>query len=181
MRLQVLGRKVHYWLAIGIAAPILVVIASGILLQLKKQLAWIQPPERQGVGRDPTITFARILEICREIPAAEVRGWEDVNRIDLRPSRGLLKVWAKSNWEIQIDSTTGEVLQVAFRRSDVIEAIHDGSWFHPGAKSWIFLPAGVVLLLLWLTGLYLFWLPILRRRTRSARSRPEPATDQAPS
>ena len=38
MRFNVLNRKVHYWAAAFIALPILVIIGSGLLLQVKKQL-----------------------------------------------------------------------------------------------------------------------------------------------
>jgi hypothetical protein len=36
-------------------------------------------------------------------------------------------------------------------------------------KLWVFLPAGMILLVLWLTGIYLFWLPIFVRRRQKAR------------
>jgi hypothetical protein len=81
----------------------------------------------------------------------------------------MLKVWAKNNWEVQIDIATGQVLQVAYRRSDMIEAIHDGSLFHENVKRWVFVPVGMIPLVLWLTGLYLFWLPIIVRRRQNAR------------
>jgi len=55
---------------------------------------------------------------------------------------------AKNNWEIQIDTQSGTILQQAYRRSDIIESIHDGSWFHDKVKLWIFLPTGIVLLIL---------------------------------
>lgn len=168
MKLQVVNRKTHYWLAIFVALPLMVIAGSGILLQLKKQLPWVQPAERAGVGGAPALSLAQVVEICSQVPEAQVRTWEDIQRVDVRPAKGMLKVWAKSGWEIQLDTATGELLQVAYRRSDLIEAIHDGSFFHRWVKLGIFLPAGVVLLLLWLTGLYLFFLPILRRR-RAAR------------
>jgi hypothetical protein len=171
MKFHILNRKVHYWASIVVAVPVLIVIASGILLQLKKELPWVQPPEQRGVGKEPTIAMGRVLEICASIPEAEVQTWADINRIDVRPSRGLLKVWAKSNWEVQIDCQTGEVLQVAYRRSDLIEAIHDGSWFHDLVKHWVFLPSAVILLLLWFTGMYLFILPYLVRRRRRPASK----------
>lgn len=99
----------------------------------------------------------------------QVSSWDDVNRIDVRPAKGMMKIWAKSNWEAQIDTATGQILQVAYRRSDLIEAIHDGSWFHDSAKLFLFLPAGATLLLLWITGMYLFILPyaVKFRRKRS--------------
>jgi uncharacterized iron-regulated membrane protein len=169
MNLNSANRKVHYWLAILVAVPVLVIIGTGILLQLKKDVAWVQPPEQRGSAKEPTLPFERALEICRGVPEAEVRDWSDVNRIDVRPSRGVMKVWAKNNYEVQIDTATGKVLQVAYRRSDLIESIHDGSWFHDRAKLFIFLPSAVVLLVLWVTGMYLFWLPIVVRRRKRRR------------
>jgi len=159
-----LNRKIHYWLSIIVALPILVIISSGLLLQTKKHFDWVQPPELRGTGKNPALTLPQILEISRRVPEAEIEDWDDVNRVDVRPSRGMLKVTAKNNWEIQIDAETGAVLQTAYRRSDIIESIHDGSFFHENVKMWIFLPAGVILLLLWLTGIYLFILPIWVKR-----------------
>src|SRR5688572_13411650 len=170
MKLQILNRKVHYWASAAVAIPILVVIVTGLMLQTKKYFAWVQPPEHRGTGTEPAISFAEVIEICRQVPEAGVAGWDDVNRVDVRPSRGMLKVTTKSNYEIQIDTETGGVLQVAYRRSDTIEALHDGSWFADEVKLWVFLPTGLVLLGLWLTGIYLFVLPFLARR-RSARRR----------
>jgi hypothetical protein len=165
------NRKVHYWASIVVAIPILVIILSGLLLQTKKHFAWVQPIELRGTGKIPTISLEQILEVCRTVSEAEIESWDDINRIDMRPSRGMLKVWAKNNWEIQIDIETGAVLQKAYRRSDIIESIHDGSFFHDAVKMWIFLPSGIVLLLLWLTGIYLFVIPLLaaRRRQKTAR------------
>ena len=112
-------------------------------------------------------TVPRAAAACRGVPQAQVKDWGDISRLDVRPSRGLIKVTAKNNWEIQVDAGTGQVLQAAYRRSDLIEALHDGSGFHEAAKLWVFLPAGATLLVLWLTGIYLFWLPIgVRRRKR---------------
>jgi uncharacterized iron-regulated membrane protein len=170
MRVQVLNRKVHYWASAVIALPLLLVVGSGLLLQLKKQLPWVQPAEQRGSGKVPRIGPERMLEACRGVPEAEVREWADIARVDIRPSRGLVKVTAANGWELQLDAGTGEVLQSAYRRSDLIESLHDGSYFGDGVKLGVFLPAGLGLLLLWGTGVYLFWLPIgvkwRRKRTK---------------
>ena len=71
----------------------------------------------------------------------------------------MVKVRSKNNWEIQIDTQSGTILQQAYRRSDIIESIHDGSWFHDKVKLWIFLPTGIVLFILWITGVYMLILP----------------------
>jgi hypothetical protein len=88
----------------------------------------------------------------------------------VRPDKGLVKVNARNHWELQLDAATGQRLQVAYRRSDLLESLHDGSWFHPNAKLWVFLPAGFVLLGPWITGAYLFLLPFRARRARSRRA-----------
>lgn len=170
MRLPVLNRKIHYWLSLAAALPVLVMTVSGLLLHLKKDVAWIQPPERRGAASAPTLPLDSALAACRTVPEAGVAGWDDVQRIDVRPSRGMMKVIAKSGWEIQVDAATGAVLQAAYRRSDLLEGLHDGSYFHDGVKRWIFLPAGVALLVLWVTGILLFLQPRLRRRGAAGRS-----------
>lgn len=170
-------RKSHYWVAIVVAAPFLVVIGSGLLLQLKKELDWVQPPSKRGVGKEPTISFADMLEIVKtskEAEKAEIHSWEDIDRLDVRPDRGMIKVRAKNGWEVQLDSNTGEVLQTAYRRSDLIEQIHDGSWFNEHAKLGLFLPCAFLVLFLWISGMYLFWLPIfVRRRKKKLASKVE--------
>ena len=170
MKLKILTRRVHYWVSIAVAIPLLVIISTGVLLQLKKNLAWVQPPERHGVADSPTLSLPAVLDIVRAVPEANVREWSDIPRVEYRPRRSLMKVVSSNGTEVQIDAVSGAVLQVARRRSDLIESIHDGSFFHPAAKLWVFLPAGVALLGLLVTGLYLFFLPIVsRRRARQSR------------
>ena len=164
---RVVNRKLHRWGAIVVAIPFLIVIATGVLLQLKKQLAWVQPPEQKGSGSVPMLTMDAMLAAARSVPEADIQQWGDIDRIDVRPKKGLIKVLGVSRWEIQLDASTGAVLQSAYRRSDLMESLHDGSWFHPLAKLWIFLPSGVIVFALWTTGIYLFLLPIRSRRAKS--------------
>ena len=160
-----------------IALPVLLVIGTGLLLQVKKQVPWVQPPTERGSSMEPQLSFDQILEVARTVPEAEIESWEDVDRLDVRPGKGVVKVRAKNRWEIQVDTATGEVLQAAYRRSDLIESLHDGSFFHEKAKLWVFLPSGLVLLGMWLTGIYLFFLPyyvVQRRRRRAGKERKRP-------
>ena len=166
MNLKVLNRKVHYWASLFVAVPAAIVIGSGLLLQLKKQSSWIQPPTATGTSSEPTVSFDQILAAASAATEAGITSWDDIDRLDVRPAKGVAKVRAKNRWEVQVNTATAEVLQVQYRRSDLIESIHDGSFFHPLAKMWIFLPAGIVLFIMWLTGIYLFLLPRLARRRR---------------
>jgi hypothetical protein len=168
MVLPALLRKLHYWGAIIVAVPVAIVIGSGLLLQLKKQISWVQPTEKKTPARSVSVTPDQILRAAQAASALEVKSWADIARVDIRPDKGLIKVSAVNHWELQLHAETGESLQVAYRRSDLIEMIHDGSWFHDSVKLWVFFPSGIVLLGLWLTGMYLFALPYWVRAKRKA-------------
>ena len=114
-----------------------------------------------------SLSFDKILDISSSVSEANISSWEDVDRLDVRPNKGIVKVRARNNWEIQIDTFTGKVIQTAYRRSDIIEKLHDGSWFSDKIKLWVFFPSGVILLGLWLTGVYMLARPYyvkLKRR-----------------
>jgi uncharacterized iron-regulated membrane protein len=176
VRFNVLNRKVHYWASALVALPVLVILLSGLVLQLKKQWTWVQPPEQRGSGTVPALDLEGILASVRGVPELAVSSWDDVNRIDVRPSRGMAKVWLHSGWEAQVDLGSGRVLQSAYRRSDLIESIHDGSFFAGDwSKLGLFLPSGAVLLLLWASGLWMFGLPLWAKGKRWLRARAVPA------
>lgn len=171
MKPNVLNRKVHYWVAIGALAPLAIMIGSGLLLQLKKHWGWVQPVEQRGVGTRPERSLDDLLTAVRGVPTMAVSSWDDVNRIDVRPDRGVAKVWLRNGYEVQVDLSTGAVLQTAYRRSDLIESIHDGSFFGGDViKMGLFLPAGLVMAVLWMTGAWMAWIPFKNRwRVRRAK------------
>jgi uncharacterized iron-regulated membrane protein len=169
MSFNVLNRKVHYWAGFLAALPLLVMIGSGLLLQAKKQWTWVQPAEVRGTGTTPVVDFNGILASLKTVPEMQVATWDDVNRLDVRPGRGMVKAWLMNGYEVQVDLGTGRVLQTAYRRSDFIETIHDGSYFGGDwTKLGLFLPAGLTLLLLWLGGLWMWWVPFVAKRRRAA-------------
>ena len=170
MRLSILSRRLHRWGALLTALPLLLVIGSGLLLQVKKQVPWVQPAEQRTPVQTPAIGWDLILAAAQAMPEAGVTGWGDIDRVDVRPSKGILKVITTSRWEAQLALADGAVLQTAYRRSDLIEQVHDGSFFGDPVKRWIFLPSGILLFGLWLTGLYLWLLPGLTRRKRARQA-----------
>ena len=164
-------RKVHYWGAFVVFLPVFIIISTGILLQLKKDIDWIQPPTANGeFENDPTISFDDILATAIKVKEPNIQSWDDIDRLDVRLGKGIVKVRSNNRWELQIDSHSGELLQVAYRRSDLIEQLHDGSWFHDKIKLWIFLPTGIILFILWCTGLYMVILPYIIKWKREKKS-----------
>lgn len=168
-------RQIHYWLSALIIIQFIIIAGSGSLLLLKKQFSWIQPPTQAGSTDTPTISFDRILKIARSVGVAEITDWKDIDRLDVRPAHGMLKIRAKNGWEIQVDTSMGNVLQTSYRRSELIESIHDGTYFYDFMKLWVFFPTAIILIIIWATGVYLFALPFWmkakkRGKMKSAQS-----------
>lgn len=151
--------------------PLGLVICTGLLLLLKKDVDWIQPPTQQGQQPEmvPSQTLDQLFASAKQVPALELSGWPDLSRVDVKPDQGVVKFVSSNRWEAQIDAHTGEVLQVAYRRSDLIESLHDGSFFADWTKHYVFLPAGVALLVMWGSGIYLFVITQAARQRKSKR------------
>jgi hypothetical protein len=116
------------------------------------------------------ISSQRILEAVRTVSKAQLTRWEDIDRLDIRPSKGIIKVRGNNHWEVQLNAYTGAVLQTAYRRTDTIESIHDGSWFFEGAKLFLFLPVALLLFVIWLTGIVMLF-TTLKSKYRKKQAR----------
>ena len=67
------ARKTHYWGSFIVLLPVLIIIVTGIFLQLKKDVVWIQPETTTGqISNDPVISFEQILDIAKTIKEAEI-------------------------------------------------------------------------------------------------------------
>lgn len=76
------------------------------------------------IGID-SLQDAAVLAIGEHQPGLQTA----IDRVDIRPDDGLAKVTFHDHyWEVQLDLFTGRVLQVAKRRSDFIENLHDASY-----------------------------------------------------
>lgn len=171
MKPQILLRKIHHWGSLFIMVQMGLMIGAGLLLMLKKEISWIQPPTENGIERDavPALDMDALFGVAADIPELDVTDWSALARVDVKPGKGVVKFVGQNNWEAQIDSHTGEVLAVSFRRSDIIESLHDGSYFADWIKLYIFFPSGIILLALWGTGIYLFFLPHWKRWQRARK------------
>ncbi|MEO1636179.1 MAG: PepSY-associated TM helix domain-containing protein, partial [Cyanobacteria bacterium J06631_9] len=148
------NRKAHRWVALVISIPMLFVILTGIFLQLRKPVDWIQPPTAAGSqSYEPTVVLEQVLDSVKTVPDMQVSGWSDIKLLDLRPKKGIIKVRNFDELETQVDATTGEVLQTAQRRNDFVVKMHDFSAWN--ARLWLGLPLRLGFLALFLTGVWL--------------------------
>ena len=163
----------HKWTGITLAAIFACTACTGFLLIIKKRVDWIQPPTVKGAAGSHAefITMQQLFESVLAHDHDDFTSLEDIDRIDFRPRDRSFKVISLHNYsELQIDAVTGDVLSVAWRPSDLLEDIHDGSyvgeWFH----TWIMPVVACGLLFLVCSGLWLWIEPIVRKRRRKARA-----------
>lgn len=161
-------RKWHRWFGIAVAVLLVTIATTGFFLALKRQIPWMRPPERSGTE---VANAAEIISVERAADAAFATGnpylktMDDVDRVDYRPGDNIFKVVSKKGYqEIQVDGKTGKVLSIGFRTDQLFENIHDFSFFHKEARTYVAPVAATGLMALAITGIIVFVNPILRRR-----------------
>jgi uncharacterized iron-regulated membrane protein len=126
-------RKLHKQIAIILFVFFLIISITGLLLGWKKNSGGlILPSSSKGISSDlkTWLPFDSLQSIAIKAlhDSISPKLSNELERIDARPQKGMVKfVFADDYWEIQLDGTTGDVLQINRRRSDIIENIHDGT------------------------------------------------------
>lgn len=161
----------HHYLAWMTLPFVGLVLVSGLLLQFKKHWNWVQPEEMSRTWQGAVYPLDSMLVQIKTGENHQKIGWDDVQRVDVKPSKGLAKFILKNSWEVQFDLGTGQLLSYQPRRSDWVESIHDGSyWAGDISRFAVFVPMAVAMLGLWLTGVYLA-LHQVRRRAQKVNQR----------
>jgi uncharacterized iron-regulated membrane protein len=159
----------HKWTGIILAVVLLNTAVSGFLLLVKKDFDWIQPPTQKTEGGSVAqfITIEKLYEIVLSQDHSDFKLSSDINRIDVRPSEAIFKVKSEHNYsEMQVDAVNGKVLSIATRNSDLIEELHDGSFYGKWIHDWLMTFTAFALIYFTGTGLYLWLFPKLRRKSR---------------
>jgi uncharacterized iron-regulated membrane protein len=176
--LVVLSRKFRsYHTYVGLTLAILICISAltGILLALKKEFSVLQTPTQEGSTQNLSewLPVADLVELATAALIAahpEEEGMLTIDRLDVRPSNGVVKVLFKERWwEVQVDGKTGEVKAISKRTSDWIEAIHDGSIISDTFKLISMNAVGWGLLFMTLSGIWLWYGPKVIRARKKGR------------
>jgi uncharacterized iron-regulated membrane protein len=140
---------------------------TGFFLATKKRFAWMQPPPAEAAK---VVNEAEIISVEEAVKAAYARGHkelqslDDIDRVDYRPGDNIFKVISNDGYiEIQVDGKTGKVLSDSFRNDQLMEDIHDLSFFADLAHAWLLPAVAIGLATLAITGVTLFLTPVYRR------------------
>ncbi len=175
------SRKIHRAAGATLFIFFFVTASTGLLLGWKKHSGGvILPKTYQGKSSDPKdwlpmyVLQERAITAAREMISPDLS--MEIDRFDVRPDKGMVKfIFVQDYWGVQIDCTTGDVLHIERRRSDLIENIHDGSiidrYFGISGEYFKLIYTsvlGVALLIFTTTGFWLWYGP---KRFRAANRR----------
>ena len=128
---------------------------------------FLEKETKQGVqgNADDFITNQQLFDTVFSQNHEDFQSLDDIDRVDFRPGKRVFKVRSRKNYaEIQIDAVNGSVLSVGQRNSDLIESLHDGSFFGEYVYRFMMPVVAVTTIYLTLTGLYLWIVPAIKRR-----------------
>jgi len=160
-------RQTHRWVGL-VACLFLVLIAStGFLLAIKGRVDALRPPVGKSLdpGKPPVATVGQAMEAALSKRYPELSSIKQIDRVDYRPKDNVYKVLSKEGYrEIQVDGATGKIVSDGLRRDAWIEDLHDFSFFDPLLHQWGLPVVAIGLLMLALSGVGIFFVPVWRRR-----------------
>lgn len=165
-------RTLHKWIGISIVLFMFISAVTGLLLGWKKNVDVLQPPVQKGLSTDVAewVSYEVVVRSADRALDSVLHEKSGIERIDARPDKAIIKVIYLNYWEVQIDGKSGRALSVAPRHADWIEHIHDGSIISEGFKLLYTNYIGWGLLVMSITGFWLWYGP---RRIRKAKEEPE--------
>lgn len=167
-------RSLHLYAGLPLLIFVVISSVTGLALGWKKNFELLQPPTKRGSSTTlqdwrPLHDLATIAEGALATHLAGASGaTPELDKMDVRVDRGVVKVIFTGYWEVQVDGASGEVKSIARRHSDWIEQLHDGSIVSDPFKLFAMTALALGLLALGASGFWLWYGP---RRIRAERRR----------
>jgi hypothetical protein len=165
-------RSLHRWMGIPLIVFFFLIGITSILLAWKKKAELLPPTLKTEIENGTWILPSEMVRIGEEEMVRLGRDPE-VDRIDIRPDKGVAKVTFKTHFtEVQLDGLSGKVLSIETRHSDWIEKVHDGSivdFYLEGdeaAKLTYSTLTALGLILMSVSGFYLWYFPKVVRKLK---------------
>jgi uncharacterized iron-regulated membrane protein len=160
-------RSLHRWIGFLASLFLAVISVTGFFLAMKDRFAFMRPPVQDAAKlerAEDILPVAQILQIAFDKGYPELSEVGDVDRVDYRPKDNVFKVVSKEGYrEIQVDGTQGTVVSDAFRNDQLMEDIHDMSFFADLMHGYLLPVVALCLAFLSLSGIGIFLTPIVRR------------------
>jgi uncharacterized iron-regulated membrane protein len=142
-------RKWHAYLGLIAFLPLFATAFTGVFLQLRSKFEWIQP-KPVPVTIEEGKPLLPVEEILRRFSSGEIDSFM------YRPGKSGYIIRLKNGDEVQVHPQTGVMQKSAPRVSTTLIRIHEGSWMGPFGALIIHFSAGIILLFLLVSGLFIF-------------------------
>lgn len=126
-------RKIHRYTGVFLFLFFFIIGITGFLLGWKQQFNGKILPKTQKGTSSNLKKWLPIDSLCLRAKGYLKTNMGNsisttVDRIDIRKNKGVAKVTFKNHYYgVQVDGATGKLLSIAYRNSDLIENLHDGS------------------------------------------------------
>lgn len=147
--MKITWRNLHAYIGLVAALPLLLIVVTGLVLQLRNQFESIQP-KTVAMKLEEGKTLLTMEDVIRKFPPGKI------DQIIYRPSKGNYSIRVKGGDEIQMNPQTGEVVKDLPRRSGLLIDIHQGSWMGPVGQYGVHFLAGLSLVFLLISGVMIF-------------------------
>lgn len=160
-------RALHRWIGFFASLFLAVISVTGFFLAMKDRFAFMRPPVQEAAKLERAqdiLPVAQVLQIAYDAGHPELSEIKEVDRVDYRPKDNVFKVVSKDGYrEIQVDGTEGKIVSNAFRNDQLMEDIHDMSFFSDLMHGYLLPVVAVCLCTLSISGIIIFLVPIVRR------------------
>jgi uncharacterized iron-regulated membrane protein len=166
-------RQSHKLAGIIFSLCFLLLAVTGLLLAMKDSLGFVRPPEAKAekiLSMSDVVSVERVVEAAVAVGLPELKSFKDIDRIDYRPNKNLFKVLSKEGYhEVQVDGKSGMVIGTAKRNDQLIEDIHDLTFFSDLLRKYGLPVVALGLAGMSITGIWIYVVPVLRRRKFKAQ------------
>jgi len=160
-------RSIHKYVGLFACLFLLVLSVTGFLLAVKGRMDWVRPETKQGAEVTSLAEIVGMQEVADAAFSAgfkELQKMEDIDRLEFHAEDRIFKVISKKGYrEVQVDGATGKVLSTGQRNDQLLEDLHDLSFFADAAHSWGLPAVAVGLFVLSCSGLVMYLVPVARR------------------
>ena len=160
-------RAVHKWVGVFAALFLALISATGFLLAIKGKTEMIRPSTQKGAELarfSDAVSLDTAAKAAIGVGLAELKTLDDIDRIEYHVGKNVYKILsARAYHEVQVDGATGKVLSVGKRNDQMFEDIHDLTFFSEILYDWWLPVVAVGLFTLAVSGLWMFFVPVVRR------------------
>lgn len=160
-------RSLHRWIGFVASLFLAIISVTGFFLAMKDRFAFMRPPVQEAVkleNASQILPISKALDIAFGAGHPELSELSQVDRVDYRPKDNIFKIISKDGYrEVQVDGTRGTIVSDAFRNDQLMEDIHDMSYFADAMHGYLLPTVALGLCFLSISGVFIFFTPIYRR------------------